>query len=228
MFLQRRTWIPALGRWRSVAAYKRLVRQFSLDDLPGVIATDLSCEPGMAVLDVGCGPGSLLQAMQAGQPEVRAVGFDPDTEMVAHARQGAARGSWVAGLAQRLPFRDGTFDRATMTLMLHHLTRDQKVQALTEVRRVLRGGGRLFITDWTAPAGFRRWTFLIVRLVDGFSQTEDNAKGRLGKLLRVAGFTDPREIRRRTLWIGTITHLTATKAAQPHGVVAHNRQFNNR
>jgi ubiquinone/menaquinone biosynthesis C-methylase UbiE len=215
MFFRKRTWVPALGRWRSVSVYERLVRQFSLDDLPGVIAADLSCEPGMAVLDVGCGPGSLLQAVQASQSGARIVGFDPDAQMLAHARESVAGGGWVEGLAQGLPFRDRTFDRATMTLMLHHLTGEQKVQALAEARRVLRDGGRLFLTDWTAPVGFRRWTFLIVGLVDGFAQTEDNAKGRLGKMVREAGFTDLRELRRRNLWIGTIAHLTATSRSTP-------------
>lgn len=204
-------WVPALGRWRSVWAYKGLMRRFSLDDLPANIAADLACPPGTAVLDIGSGPGSLHQAVQDAQPAARIAGIDPDADMLAHARSAAGGGAWVAGLAQSLPFRDGTFDRVAMTLMLHHLTHEQRVHALSEARRVLREGGRLFVTDWTAPTGFAKASFLIVRMVDGFSRTEDNAKGRLGELIRTAGFTGLAELRRRKLWIGTIAHLAATK-----------------
>ena len=211
MKASRESWIPALGRWRSVPAYVRMVRWFSLEDLPRLIAGDLGLRPGMRALDIGCGPGALVKEALRLQPAARVIGLDPDQEMLRHGRSQADGAHWASAFAQALPFSDSTLDRITMTLMLHHLTRLQKQRALAEAVRVLRPGGRLFVTDWTAPKGAAAAGFLIVRAVDGFEQTADHAHGRLQDLLTDNGLQDLKELRRRDLWLGTITHFVATK-----------------
>ncbi|MEZ5394844.1 MAG: class I SAM-dependent methyltransferase [Bryobacterales bacterium] len=209
-------WVPALGRWRSVSLYVRVVRWFSLTDLPHVIARDLELQPGMRALDLGCGPGTLAQAALAIEPEARLVGLDPDVSMLRHAHtQTAGKASWVAGFAQALPFPDATFDRVTMTLMLHHMKRQTKQAGLAEALRVLRPGGRLFVTDWTEPKGSARLGFVIVRLVDGFAETEDHADGGFEELLAATGAEQLEALRTRELAIGTITHFRM-RAPQPH------------
>lgn len=205
-----RDWVPALGRWRSVSFYVRLMRWFSLEDLPAAIAQDLDLEPDMRVLDVGCGPGSLAQAVSAKSCAAHMVGLDVDRDMLQHAQRKVV-GGWAAGFAQALPFLDGAFDRVTMTLLLHHLRRPEKEAALHEALRVLRPGGHLLVTDWTAPHGAAAVGFLIVRIVDGFDRTADHAHGRVERLLLDAGVTDLRKLRTRELPLGTITHFRATK-----------------
>lgn len=187
------------------------MRAFSLDDLPGRIAEDLRCGPGARVLDLGCGPGTLEREILAREPRARCVGLDPDVSMLRHARSAAPEGAaWSAALAQRLPFGDEMFDAVAATLLLHHLTPEEKRQALGEARRVLRPGGGLWITDWTAPHGAAKAGFWIVRLVDGLSRTADHAAGRLDRFIAEAGFGAPRVLRRRDLALGTITHYHAT------------------
>jgi tRNA (uracil-5-)-methyltransferase TRM9 len=48
----------------------------------------------------------------------------------------------------RLPYADSTFDRAISVATYHHLRRSEQVEALGELRRVLRPGGEAFITVW--------------------------------------------------------------------------------
>lgn len=60
------------------------------------------------------------------------------------------RGLDVVGDVLRMPFRDGAFDAALSTETLEHLT--DPAQFLREIARVLRPGGRLFLT---APLVFR-------------------------------------------------------------------------
>jgi SAM-dependent methyltransferase len=67
--------------------------------------------------------------------------------MLSKARERGVRGAaFKLGQADDLPFRTGWFDAVTMRLVVHTLG-DRRPRALSEARRVLASGGRLFI--WT-------------------------------------------------------------------------------
>lgn len=69
------------------------------------------------------------------------VGVDPSPAMLVHA---AARGiEVVEGVAEHLPFADGSFDHALVVTTLCFV--DSPAQMLAEARRVLKPGGRLVI-----------------------------------------------------------------------------------
>jgi ubiquinone/menaquinone biosynthesis C-methylase UbiE len=113
--------------------------------------------PGESVLEVGCGTGEMaMRAKARSGPRGFVAGIDPSPEMIAEARQKAARANLdidyrVAGV-EALPFADATFDVVLSSLMMHHLPEDLKPRALAEIRRVLKPGGRLLIVDLTEPA----------------------------------------------------------------------------
>jgi SAM-dependent methyltransferase len=90
------------------------------------------------ILEVGCGEGELAERMFR---ELRAtvVAIDQSERMVELAR---ARGVDArVGDAQSLAFDDATFDCAVAAWMLFHVA--DLAGALSELARVLRGGGRL-------------------------------------------------------------------------------------
>lgn len=100
---------------------------------------------GRRVLDVGCGTGRLLAALVS-EAHAKAWGIDNSNEMVAVARETLPAGVGVRrGAAEALPFRDGWFDRVTMSLVLHLVERPQ---ALAEARRVVPGDGRIAISTF--------------------------------------------------------------------------------
>jgi SAM-dependent methyltransferase len=53
----------------------------------------------------------------------------------------------MAGAAQAIPLGDASFDLALMLKSLHHVPRVLMAQALGEVARVLRPGGRLYVSE---------------------------------------------------------------------------------
>jgi len=100
---------------------------------------------GRRVLDVGCGTGRLAAAM-SDEAGAKVWAIDSSDEMLAVAREAVPHGVGVRrGDAERLPFRDGWFDRVTMSLVLHLLNRER---ALAEARRVIGSDGRIVISTF--------------------------------------------------------------------------------
>ena len=113
-------------------------------------------ERGQSVLDIGCGTGTLAIAATAHVgPTGSVAGIDASPQMVARATRKAARAGAPAifqlAAAEQLPFPDLRFDVVLSTLMFHHLPRKTRQQCASEIRRVLKPGGRTFIVDFGKP-----------------------------------------------------------------------------
>jgi SAM-dependent methyltransferase len=92
---------------------------------------------GATVLDAGCGSGRIFRyELQSG---CRVVGLDIGAAL----RDNPNVGDGVRGDVQRLPFADATFDAVLASHVMEHLSRPD--EALTEMARVLRPGGRLLL-----------------------------------------------------------------------------------
>lgn len=99
---------------------------------------------GCRVLDAGCGSGPLAAALRDQGAIVS--GFDLSAAMIELARErlGHDADLLVADLAQPLPYEDDTFDVVASSLALHYL--EDWIAPLTELRRILRPGGRLVVS----------------------------------------------------------------------------------
>jgi SAM-dependent methyltransferase len=99
-------------------------------------------------LDSGTGAGTLALALAPLVGEV--VGVDLVPELLEAARREApANATFVDGDATALPFESFTFDLACSRRTLHHVNRPEL--ALSELARVTRPGGRVFVDDQIAP-----------------------------------------------------------------------------
>jgi ubiquinone/menaquinone biosynthesis C-methylase UbiE len=94
------------------------------------------------ILDVGCGAGQTLIA-SALPPETVRVGIDIDRPGLALGRDLDASILFVCGRGETLPFRDRSFDLVIARVSLPYMRTDP---ALTEMCRVLRPGGRIWMT----------------------------------------------------------------------------------
>jgi SAM-dependent methyltransferase len=97
-----------------------------------------------AVLDAGCGTGALAFALAPHVAEV--VGVDTRADYLEAARAAAPENVRVLeGDVMALPFGYGEFDIAACHRVLHHVRRPEL--AVSELARVTRLGGRVFIAD---------------------------------------------------------------------------------
>ncbi|GAB3677700.1 class I SAM-dependent methyltransferase [Saccharopolyspora tripterygii] len=122
--------------------------------------------PGGRVAELGCGPGygTRLILDRFGAAEVHAV--DLDTAMINRARKRLARHTGRVQLAQGsaadlhtafTPFGGGedvSYDAVFDFAIIHHIPRWR--DALAEVARVLKPGGRFYFDEVTATALARR------------------------------------------------------------------------
>jgi ubiquinone/menaquinone biosynthesis C-methylase UbiE len=164
-----------------------------------------------AVLEIGCGTGSLTTLLADALPTAAIIGLDPDPEALARARAKSQTQSidWLHGTAAKLPLPDQSVDRVVASLVLHHLTGEEKLHALAEAHRVLRPGGRLHIADWGAPQDpVMGAAFFVLRAIDGFERTRTHARGEVASLIARSGFADVHcRGRLRTGW-GTLELLS--------------------
>jgi SAM-dependent methyltransferase len=105
------------------------------------LAGDVS---GRRILDAGCGSGPLAAALGAGGAAV--TGLDVSAAMVDLARErlGEDADLHVGDLGAPLPFADAEFDDVVASLVLHYL--EDWTGPLSELRRVLKPGGRLMVS----------------------------------------------------------------------------------
>ena len=98
------------------------------------------------ILDAGCGTGLTLLGIGQQYPGCLLCGLDLSARMVevasSEAREFGLPLRLGAGTILRLPYRDGAFDVVVTNIMFHHLDIGEKRQAVAEVARVLRPGGR--------------------------------------------------------------------------------------
>ena len=120
-----------------------------LGKLAGIGAEDL-------VLDVACGRGASALAV-ARSFHCRVLGLDLGREAVADAARGTkdsdmgGRVFFAYGDGEHLPFAEGSLDVAICECSMSLFP--DKGQGVSEIARVLRGGGRLGLSDVTVEPG---------------------------------------------------------------------------
>ena len=130
-------------------------------------------QPGERVLELGPGPGAFtVEAARRTEPGGRLVAVDIQPRMIAAVEKrvgeaGLTNVETYVASAYELPLEDGSVDRAFLVTVLPEIP--DRGRALAELRRVLKPGGVLSITeefldpdyplarttiDWAQAAGF--------------------------------------------------------------------------
>ena len=130
---------------------------------------------GTVVLELGHGPGHLQkELLDRGRP---VIGLDESIQMgrIAHRRMGPSS-RLIRGLAQSLPFADGSLDSVFATFPSEYIF---DPPTLKELRRCLHKGGRLVVLPYAWPRNrMLTWLYRITGEVpaDGIARLSERIK----------------------------------------------------
>jgi len=125
-----------------------------LRDIRTYISKFSGMKRGDKVLDVCCGTGD--QVFYYGKEGIIATGVDLSPGMIKSAekrkeKSGLTNVSFRVANAKQLPFKDNSFDFASICLGLHEIKRDERDKIITEMKRVVKKEGFLIFIDFQVP-----------------------------------------------------------------------------
>jgi ubiquinone/menaquinone biosynthesis C-methylase UbiE len=174
--------------------YERFMGRYTVP-LARAFADEAKVRRGMRVLDVGCGPGGLTAELadRVGAESVAAI--DPAEQFVAVCRDRTPGADVRLGVAEELPWENGTFDAALSCLVIAFM-RDADA-GLQEMKRVTRPGGTLGICMWDIAGGgmtmlrlFWKAMRAVKPEVEGEQLRAGTAEGDIAERLTRAGLRD--------------------------------------
>lgn len=115
-------------------------------------------KPGQRVLDLGCGNGRLYFSFLK-DLNLEYHGIDNSERLIVIARsrgrdsrftiRDSLNPNFIIGEIIKLPFQDNYFDIILCIATFHHLpSKELRQKALNEIKRVLKPGGYLLMTNW--------------------------------------------------------------------------------
>ena len=214
-----RSYIPAAGYDWLLPFYDPFQRWLRGEGVMRALVDDANIGPEQRVLDIGCGTGTLTILVRRLYAQAEVVGLDPDPKAVAIAKRKSEEAGVAVhfdrGFADELPYPPATFDRVMSSFMFHHLTREEKLDTLRDVHRVLRPGGSFHILDFGPPRS--PYTSVVTRLLHHGQHLRDNIEGRIPSFMSDSGFAESSEVAHRSTLFGTISYYRATRPGAGRG-----------
>ena len=197
-----------MAQWQGVdEGWGRRAAEFAALAEPGncreyvALHQHLAVGPGVRLLDVACGSGLAVELASA--RGASCAGIDASNRLVAVARDRTPTADLRVGDMHDLPWEDHSFDIVTSFRGIWGTTPD----AVSEVRRVLRPGGRVGLTVWghikASPGAWALKPFTLATDEKVANQAAMVSLGRPGvgeELLSRCGFDDVQRVEIPFAW----------------------------
>lgn len=209
-------YIPALKFHWLTKIYDWLISTFMPEhQFKIALINNAAIQNDFNVLDFGIGTATLSIMAIKNNSQANYQGIDIDEKILAIAKQKIEINKLPIKLIKYnggvLPFANATIDRIISSLVIHHLTDEQKVEAFKEFKRILKPNGELHIADWGKPSNLlMRLCFHLVQFLDGYETTSSNVEGRLPSLIKSAAFSQVAITHNFNTVLGTIQIFKVT------------------
>jgi demethylmenaquinone methyltransferase/2-methoxy-6-polyprenyl-1,4-benzoquinol methylase len=152
-----------------IFSYEKLIDPF-LKDVREFVLNFSEIKPGERVLDIGCGTGD--QAIYFAKRGAIVAGIDINPKMIGRAlmrkKKEGLEVSFQGGNATNLPFLEPVFDVAVISLVLHEIESKDRDKVISEMKRVVKKGGRLIFVDLNCPLP-KSMTSILVKSIEFFA-----------------------------------------------------------
>jgi len=116
---------------------------------------DLQINSDAKVLDLCCGAGQATQELVKHFSNV--TGLDASPIAIKRAKQRVPQAEYVDAFAEKMPFRDRSFDLVITSTAMHEMETEQLQQIIQEVHRILTPEGQFIIIDFHRPTNPLFW-----------------------------------------------------------------------
>ncbi|MBU3934395.1 class I SAM-dependent methyltransferase [Patescibacteria group bacterium] len=135
---------------KTKADYNLIARQFS--STRSFVWRDLRpfldyTSSGDKVLDLGCGNGRLFPSLK--EKKIDYIGVDNSEHLISEAKSKFPEAKFEVQDLLNLSFPKNNFDKIYCIAVLHHIpSKELRLKALQEIKRILKPGGILILTVW--------------------------------------------------------------------------------
>src|SRR3989344_8963491 len=190
--------------------YDSIIKIFAFEKFYQKIADQIPLDKTAHILDVGTGTANLAIAIKKRSPKAKILGIDPDEKILKIAKEKIKKEKldikFIKAFAQKLPFKEQSFDYVVSSFAVHHIPSDLKGQAFLEMYRVLRSGGTILIIDIGEPKNLlAKITGTVFSLIESVGP---NLRGFIPRALKEVGFREVKEIESK---FGLISFYRARK-----------------
>ena len=147
--------------WDALAKVWKGYRQKPFRDVERLLSILLPMKKGK-ILELGC--GNCRNLLPFAKQGFQCYGIDFSKEMLKFAREFMKKNKFKVKLkqarAEKLPFKNNSFDYILCIALLHHLDKEEQIKALNEIKRVIKPEAKAIITVWN-KLNPKFWKFLL-------------------------------------------------------------------
>ena len=181
-----------------------------------ILVKNIRATANELLLDFGTGTAETAILIKKQMPAVNITGVDIDVNILNIAERKIQKEKIEIQLLAydgcNLPFSNNYFDKIVSCLVFHHLSPDNKRQALSEIFRILKPGGKMYIADWGLERNKIKSRLLnVFKHFHAFKYIVEQGKGLLPVYIQNAGFKNVIETGYLKTITGTLCYYEAEK-----------------
>ncbi len=131
--------------YNRIAYHFASTRKYNWPNLT-LLLKDVQKSDDFRFADLGCGGGRVYELVE---DRVDYYGLDLSANLVEIAKKAYPKGRFIVGSVLKTPYENDFFDLVVSVATLHHIPGKQgRQEALDEVYRILKPGGKVIILNW--------------------------------------------------------------------------------
>ncbi len=209
-------YIPALSFAFLTSYYDRVIKLVMPKNFREIFVQHINLYANETLLDFGTGTAELAIIIKKQIPSVSITGLDIDDKVLCIADKKIKSKNLDIKLfvynGHNFPFANNCFDKVVSCLVFHHLSPGHKHIVLTEIFRILKSGGKIYIADWGLERNKLKARLLdLFKYINVLKNITEQGNGMLSQYISNSGFKNVIEAGFLKTATGTLCFYEADK-----------------